>query len=339
MNSLGEFLRLEREKRGVTSEQLASATKISVRSILAIEADQYDQLPAKPFVRGFVISYSKFIGLDPKEVLTQYGDFLDENTRGEGPSDAFSGGYAFDKRDRDRSRLYLWLIMSVFVVLGGLAIVFLKPNFKYRRKPKIDALVTKSAEVKPDEKPVEAKADPETPPGEAPEKQGETAVDDRPRRPDPINSGRELFPEEVRYKVVFKALEDVWVRYRVDEKPIMKFVLLKDRLLVLKAKEQIQFQTSDADQILVRYQRPDYKPVSQALNLQVIDEVPTLVFTRIPIADLQKVFPSDGPFPKLATGESSQGVTTSESSSDEEQEERKVDEKNQLVYPSPTPEN
>ena len=53
-SSLGEFLRLERERRGITIEQVASATKVSVRLLHSLEADQYSELPAKPFVRGFV---------------------------------------------------------------------------------------------------------------------------------------------------------------------------------------------------------------------------------------------------------------------------------------------
>ena len=71
--TLGEFLRHERERRGMTIEQVASATKINVRMLHALEADHFAELPAKPFVRGFVTSYCRFIGLTPKEILTRFG--------------------------------------------------------------------------------------------------------------------------------------------------------------------------------------------------------------------------------------------------------------------------
>ena len=39
--TLGEFLRTEREKRGITIDQVASETKVGVRILHALESDQY----------------------------------------------------------------------------------------------------------------------------------------------------------------------------------------------------------------------------------------------------------------------------------------------------------
>ena len=77
---LGEYLRSEREKRHITIEQVASATKINIKLLHALESDNYDALPAKPFVRGFVTSYTCYIGLDPREVLTLFDLYLDDKT-------------------------------------------------------------------------------------------------------------------------------------------------------------------------------------------------------------------------------------------------------------------
>ena len=55
--TLGEYLRSEREKREITIEQVASATKVGVRTLILLEADQYAELPVRPFVLGFVRSY------------------------------------------------------------------------------------------------------------------------------------------------------------------------------------------------------------------------------------------------------------------------------------------
>ena len=79
--SLGEFLRQEREKRGITLEQVASATKINVKILHLLESDHYSDLPAKPFVRGFVSSYAKFIGLDVQDVITRFSEFLEEKVK------------------------------------------------------------------------------------------------------------------------------------------------------------------------------------------------------------------------------------------------------------------
>lgn len=79
--SLGEFLRHEREKRGFTVEQVASATKISLRLLHSLENDLYQELPARPFIRGFVIAYCRFLGIHPQEVLTRFSHFIEEKAR------------------------------------------------------------------------------------------------------------------------------------------------------------------------------------------------------------------------------------------------------------------
>ena len=78
--SLGEYLRSCRENKGLTIEQVASATKISVRLIHALETDQYSDLPAKPFIRGFVLACGRFIGFDGKECLTRFGSYIDQTS-------------------------------------------------------------------------------------------------------------------------------------------------------------------------------------------------------------------------------------------------------------------
>jgi cytoskeletal protein RodZ len=124
--SLGEYLRQEREKRGITIEQVASATKIGVKTLHALEGDQYAELPAKPFVRGFVNSYARFIGLDSKEILTRFGDFIDAKAHDRPNREGGHSGYAFEKREGDQSRTVLWIVMGSFVVAGGLAAVLIK---------------------------------------------------------------------------------------------------------------------------------------------------------------------------------------------------------------------
>jgi cytoskeletal protein RodZ len=41
-------------------------------SVTRIEADQFDELPGEVFVRGFLKSYARAVGLAPEEVLARY---------------------------------------------------------------------------------------------------------------------------------------------------------------------------------------------------------------------------------------------------------------------------
>src|SRR3954451_4240955 len=94
--SLGEFLRQEREHRCITIEQVASATKVGVRTLHSLEEDHYAELPAKPFVRGFVTAYCRFIGLDPKEVLARFDEYISSKSNERPNREAGHSGYAFE---------------------------------------------------------------------------------------------------------------------------------------------------------------------------------------------------------------------------------------------------
>ena len=71
-DSLGSFLHQERERQQVSLQEMAAATKIQLKFLEALEHDAYDQLPAAPFVVGFLRAYAQYIALDPEMVLTAY---------------------------------------------------------------------------------------------------------------------------------------------------------------------------------------------------------------------------------------------------------------------------
>ncbi len=73
--SVGEFLKRERELRQITLREVAEGTKISIRRLKSIEADQFEDLPAEVFVRGFIRSYADYIGIDPADAILR----LEEN--------------------------------------------------------------------------------------------------------------------------------------------------------------------------------------------------------------------------------------------------------------------
>jgi cytoskeleton protein RodZ len=72
MASFGENLRREREMRGVTLQEIAAATKISVRFLEAIEAEEFSQLPGGIFTRSFMRAYANYLGLDEERVLADF---------------------------------------------------------------------------------------------------------------------------------------------------------------------------------------------------------------------------------------------------------------------------
>jgi len=82
--SFGAKLKLEREKRKITLEQISVSTKIGTRMLQALEEDNFNQLPGGIFNKGFVRAYSRFLGLDEDQTLADYmqasGDVLPAST-------------------------------------------------------------------------------------------------------------------------------------------------------------------------------------------------------------------------------------------------------------------
>jgi len=68
----GVEFRSMRESRGLTIGAIAAATRIAPRMIEAVERNDLDSLPARPYARGFVAAYGRELGLDPNEAVTCY---------------------------------------------------------------------------------------------------------------------------------------------------------------------------------------------------------------------------------------------------------------------------
>ncbi|GAB5547601.1 MAG: helix-turn-helix domain-containing protein [Sandaracinaceae bacterium] len=73
MESLGTYLRNERELRQISLEEIAQTTRIPIRMLQRIEDDDLDALPGEVFARGFLKSYATSVGLDAEDVLGRYG--------------------------------------------------------------------------------------------------------------------------------------------------------------------------------------------------------------------------------------------------------------------------
>ncbi|MBR7794264.1 helix-turn-helix domain-containing protein [Undibacterium sp. FT147W] len=68
-SSPGARLAAARNASGWTVDQVATQLKITRHQILAIEADDYNALPAPAIVRGFVRAYAKLLKLDSAPLL------------------------------------------------------------------------------------------------------------------------------------------------------------------------------------------------------------------------------------------------------------------------------
>ena len=69
VSSVGMLLREAREAHGLSVEEIAERVKFSVRQVEALEHDDLAHLPQGTFLRGFIRSYARVLGLDEEKLL------------------------------------------------------------------------------------------------------------------------------------------------------------------------------------------------------------------------------------------------------------------------------
>lgn len=77
---LGDILRAEREKRGLTIKDIENETSIRSVYIEAIEKGDYKALPEAVYARGFVRNYATLLGLNAGELVQMFKDETGETT-------------------------------------------------------------------------------------------------------------------------------------------------------------------------------------------------------------------------------------------------------------------
>jgi cytoskeletal protein RodZ len=71
MPNVAEQLRLAREARQLTIEQVAELTKIRTDNVRALEAGQFNTFSATIYIRGSVKNYARLLKLDEASLLAQ----------------------------------------------------------------------------------------------------------------------------------------------------------------------------------------------------------------------------------------------------------------------------
>ena len=84
MFEIGNSLREARLRQGLDFPEIEQATKIRGKYLRALEEEQFEMLPAQTYVKGFLRSYSDYLGLDGQLYVDEFnsryvrGEFEDE---------------------------------------------------------------------------------------------------------------------------------------------------------------------------------------------------------------------------------------------------------------------
>src|SRR5437879_3520597 len=136
MTSIGETLRRERLRRGLSLEQISAETKISAHLLEALEADQFDRLPGGVFAKNFVRQYARQLELDEDELVSELKDYLEPAPVAIEPPEQQARPHLkkfwsnlhtlddfFDRFRSDSSvSAFLWVVLAVLACAGVYAI-------------------------------------------------------------------------------------------------------------------------------------------------------------------------------------------------------------------------
>lgn len=116
--SVGEQLRVARETKGLTLEDVAAQTRIPRRHLESLEIGDWSQLPAPTYTMGFAKSYAAVVDLDRSVIADQLRAEMG------GTRAATSEAEVFEAADPARSMpkwLVLSAILAVILLVGGLS--------------------------------------------------------------------------------------------------------------------------------------------------------------------------------------------------------------------------
>ena len=83
MQTFGRYLKNQRDEKGISLKEIALVTNITEQYLNFIEEDDYEKVPEGPFVRGYISSYAKVIGIDAHETLDRFDLLYKERSEAE----------------------------------------------------------------------------------------------------------------------------------------------------------------------------------------------------------------------------------------------------------------
>lgn len=244
MENPGEYLKREREQREVPLSKIAESTRVPLKFLDALEADDFDSLPHPAFVKGYIKSYCKFLGLDETDAVLRYELFLRERSGG---AEEEKAGEAKKKqfnrfspsRISDGSTasgpFSAGYIVTAAAVLAAVAVIYY-----YTSSPKNTAPL-------PEEAPVPAAAAPEASVTEAASQQAAPANEQASAKPaDGAGRAPETSPAGLpgeKHSLTVSATEMSWVKVAIDDEEPFD--------VVLRAGEKVSWKASRAFYLVV----------------------------------------------------------------------------------------
>ncbi len=232
--TLGKYLKSQRESKKISLNEVAKNTRVREPILRALEEDQHNLLPPATYVKGFLLAYAKYLGLDLNDILLRYERVL----KGESiappsipsprPNEENSPPQTLKPKQKPLwNKKQIWLVAGV-IVTSLVVFYFFSP---YSNKAPIESSLGKRVEEKsfiPPSPPVAAL--PPTP------EEKPSVQERKPLTPSAPVTATTSVPEKKAISLQLNAIEDTWLTLQADDQ--------SGKEMILKPGEGTTFQAS-----------------------------------------------------------------------------------------------
>ena len=236
---LGDLLRETREQKKLSLEDVEQGTNIRKLYIKSIEDGDYNKLPGEVFLKGFIKTYGKFLGLNSLELIEQYKkeknasasekeveptNQVQEKTakptkeKNIPKIDSFASNQAYLQPTKSNSKKNIFLVIIILIVIIGGAVFFLSSQDTSDTKAPVHTTQQESTQQ--------------------PEQQAQQPA------PAPVVNGAEV-------TAVFN--EDCWTEVKVDGNVVLSETVKKGSNLNWKGNNQIDITVGNAGAIDITF--------------------------------------------------------------------------------------
>jgi cytoskeleton protein RodZ len=139
---LGLFLKREREKKGLTLDHMAKVTRLRLYYLEALENEDWSRLPDQVFIKGFLKTYTRALGLNYEQVIKQFASSVPDHNSV--PKPLMSPGKT--------NNVYIALIIFIVLIVSLFVVFLIKgsaPHLTKAEAPSTNAQVDKTVQIAP----------------------------------------------------------------------------------------------------------------------------------------------------------------------------------------------
>ena len=235
--TLGSYLKNLRESKRISLREVAKITRVRENILRAIEEDQPHLLPPPTYVKGFLLSYAKYLKLDPNDVLLRY----EKGLKGESvaPAPPQPPKPIQKVSPTQPKKKILWNTKQTWVVVGVIVVSLIVFYFfsPYPSKPPVEHIPEKPvSEEKP---PLTSSPPPVTTPAPIQKEKPVAEVKPSPAPSLPV-AATTLVLEKKPVSLKLKAVEEAWVSLQVDDEFQKEMTLKPGQVISVQASNRIR---------------------------------------------------------------------------------------------------